>query len=121
MSYRFDLSRFVTLLAMFIVFLLLIFLGGFGGLGGGPKIGSGVLELLIVVIALAALAASFSRAPQSKDDVDIVTETRCPSCGFVIQRKFTEGDFISRQDQPCPKDHTPTVISKIFVHDTQKK
>jgi hypothetical protein len=121
LPYKFDFIRFIVLLITFLIFFSLFFVGGFGGFGGSTfRVTPGIAELMILVVTVLALVGSFVRVEPSKDDVDIITESRCPSCGFVYQRRFVNGDYITKQDQPCPKDQTPTVIHKIYVQSQQK-
>ncbi|MEM3671303.1 MAG: hypothetical protein QW767_06130 [Thermoprotei archaeon] len=117
MAYRFDIGRFVMIVIAVLFMSVLFLYTGLGGLGTARPTFSpaSTFPFLVLVSIAVGLALSVVRVNPSKDDIEITTETRCPSCGFVAQRKFVNGDYITKQDQPCPKDATPMVIHKIYV------
>ncbi|MEM0121456.1 MAG: hypothetical protein QW514_07930 [Thermoprotei archaeon] len=120
MPYRFDVGRFIAIvLSMIVLFVLFVF-GGF--YGGYPGVGLNTDSLLLLVsLIIFAFAVSFVRVAPQDENVDIVSESRCPACGFVYTRPFVNGDFITKQDKPCPKDGTTTLIEKIYVNDQLKQ
>lgn len=122
MAYRFDIGRFVMIVIAVLFMSVLFLYSGYGTGVGRPAYSlSASLPFLVLVSVSLGLALSLVRVAPSRDDTDIIVETRCPSCGFVSQRKFVNGDYITKQDQPCPKDGTPTVVHKIYVEEQQPK
>jgi|GEM_PF-1062893 hypothetical protein len=118
MAYRFDLGRFIMLLASLIIVIIFFSVGGAFGYGfGGYNLSGNTLVFLVGLVVALAVVGSLVRVVPSKDNQEITTETRCPVCGFLYQRSFVNGDFISKQDKACPKDGTPTLVNKIYVVD----
>lgn len=119
MPYRFDVARFLTLLLVIVVMFVLF---GFGLYGPYYGFGFNTQTLMfLAALVLLAFAASFGRVEPQEDRFDVVTETRCPACGFVATRPFASGDFVSKQDKPCPKDGTATIIDKIYLAEEQTR
>jgi hypothetical protein len=118
MAYRFDVGRFIAFVLTVIVLFVLFSFGGFYGGYSGFTLNTDSLILLAGLILL-AFAVSFVKVTNVDDNVDLTTEARCPSCGFIYTRPFANGDYISKQDKPCPKDGTTTTIEKIYVSDQQ--
>lgn len=116
MPYRFDAGRFVALVLMIIVLFVLFAFGGFYGPYSGLAFNTDTLLLLLALVLL-AFAASFTKVVPSEDRFDVITEARCPTCGFIVTRPFVVGDYVSKEDKPCPKDGTTTLIHKIYVND----
>lgn len=120
MPYRFDLARFIFLVLMILLFFVLFSFGGLYGPYPAFPLNSSTLVFLLTLV-LMALAMSFVRVMPQEEDVEVVTEARCPTCGFVVTRPFAKGDYVSKQDKPCPKDGTTTLIEKIYVNDQQHR
>ncbi len=120
MPYRFDAGRFIAIvLSMIVLFVLFVFGGFYGGYGGlGLNTDS---FILLVALIIFAFAVSFVKVTNQNDNVDIVSEARCPTCGFIYTRPFINGDYITKQDKPCPKDGSITLIEKIYVNDQLKQ
>jgi hypothetical protein len=120
MPYRFDAGRFIAIvLSLIVLFVLFVFGGFYGGYGGlGLNTDS---FILLVALMIFAFAMSFVKVTTQDENVEIVSEARCPTCGFIYTRPFTNGDFITKQDKPCPKDGSITLIEKIYVNDQLKQ
>jgi hypothetical protein len=115
LPYRFDIARFILIIVTALLMVVFFSFGGLFGTGATVKLGGGSLVLVLIIIACVAAGLSFTKVIPSKEDVDITTESRCPSCGFLLQRAFENGDFISKPDKPCPKDGATTIIQKIYT------
>lgn len=102
---------------VFLVLLLVLYVLGYGS--GELGFNITFIYLVFIVASVVLLARNFGRASPTEAEAKIISEMRCPSCGFTLQRTFSNGDFISKKDQPCPKDGTPTMIQKIFVENSK--
>jgi len=100
-----------------LIFLLILYVLGYGS----GELGFNITFIYLVFIAASVvlLARNFGRTVPAEAEARIVSELRCPSCGFTLQKTFTNGDYISKKDQACPKDGTQTMIQKIFVENSK--
>ncbi|RJS93423.1 hypothetical protein CW705_01740 [Candidatus Bathyarchaeota archaeon] len=90
---------------------------------------TGYADFLALTLSLSAIAFSVYMAFQIRreplklgfEQPKVFTVIRCSHCNYEITREFREGDYVLKEDEPCPKCKGSTFIYMIFRESEEKK
>jgi len=92
-------------------------------------IDTGHVDFLALTLSVSAIVLSVYMVFQMRGEPlklgfeppKVSTIIRCSKCGFEITREFKRGDYVLKEEEPCPKCEGPTFIYMIFREPEEKK
>lgn len=79
----------------------------------------GAVGLASSIYALTRLKIRVDLTPPK--ELEVLTEIECGKCDFKNIRKFSEGDYILKTVENCPKCNEPMIITSIYQKEEEKK
>ncbi|MDH5770361.1 MAG: hypothetical protein OEZ25_03640 [Candidatus Bathyarchaeota archaeon] len=79
----------------------------------------GAVGLASSIYALTKLRIRVGLTPPK--ELDVLTEIECGKCDFKNIREFTEGDYMLKTAENCPKCNEPMIMTSIYQKEKEKK